>query len=144
MTIKSGFNRVLIPLLGTAVLAGCSRTSTLTREEARSQGRSALSLTAEIEMFIDQIRQGRGTRHYIEGEASYLQEAVRDSLKELQKASPQPGTEDSIRVFMTQFDFLDHELSRIPVEVGNTAELAAAQERILKSRQAVEKANSSL
>jgi hypothetical protein len=144
MTIKSGFNRVLIPLLGAAVLAGCSRTSTLTREEARSQGRSALSLTAEIGMFIDQIRLGRGTPHYIEGEASYLQEAVRDSLKELQKSSPQPGTENSIRVFMTQLDFLDHELSRIPVEMGNTAELAAAQERILKSRQALEKANSSL
>jgi hypothetical protein len=95
-------------------------------------------------MFIDQIRLGRGTPHYIEGEASYLQEAVRDSLKELQKASPQPGTENSIRVFMTQLDFLDHELSRIPVEMGNTAELAAAQERILKSRQALEKANSSL
>jgi len=143
-TINRGFNRVLIPLLGTAVLAGCSRTSTLSREEARSQGRSALSLTAEIELFIDYIRQGRGTCHYIEGEASYLQDAIRDSRKQLQKALPQPGTENSIQTFMTQLDLLDHELSRIPFEMGDTAALAAAKERILKSRETLKKANSAL
>ena len=144
MTINCGFNRVLIPLLGAAVLAGCSRTSTLTREEARSHGRSTLSLTAETEMFIDYVRQGQGTRHYIEGEANYLQEAIRDSRKELQKALPPPATENSIQVFMTQLDFLNHELSRIPIEIGNPAALAAAKERTLKSREILEKGNSAL
>jgi len=95
-------------------------------------------------MFIDYVRQGQGTRRYIEGEASYLQEAVRDSRKELHKAVPEPGTENSLQTFMTQLDFLDHELSLIPVEMGNTAALAAAKERIAKSRETLEKGNSAL
>ena len=103
-----------------------------------------MSLTAEIELFIDYIRQGRGTCHYIEGEASYLRDEVKDSVKQFDKALPETGTENSINTCKAQLQILDRELSSVPVEMGNADALAAAKERISEIRNTLEKASSAL
>ena len=144
MSINARPNRVLISLLWVVVLAGCSGTSTLSKEEIRSEVKSALSLAAETTLFIDYIRQSRPTRRYIEGEASYLRDEVKDSVKQFDKALPETGTENSINTCKTQLQLLDRELSSVPVEMGKADALAAANERISEIRNTLEKASSAL
>ncbi len=144
MSINARPNKVLISLLWVVVLAGCSGTSTLSKEEIRSEVKSALSLAAETTLFIDYIRQSRPTRRYIEGEASYLRDEVKDSVKQFEKALPETGTENSINTCKAQLQLLDRELSSVPVEMGNADALAAAKERISEIRNTLEKASSAL
>ena len=106
--------------------------------------KSALSLAAETTLFIDYIRQSRPTRRYIEGEASYLRDEVKDSVKQFEKALPETGTENSINTCKAQLQLLDRELSSVPVEMGNADALAAAKERISEIRNTLEKASSAL
>ena len=141
MSINARPNRVLISLLWVVVLVGCSGTSTLSEEEVRSEMKSDLSLAAETTLFI---RQSRPTRRYIEGEASYLRDEVKDSVKQFEKALPETGTENSINTCKTQLQLLDRELSSVPVEMGNADALAAAKERISEIRNTLEKASSAL
>jgi hypothetical protein len=82
---------VILALLLAAALTSCSRKKTLGPDDLRSQIRSAHSFVAESEMFIDYIRQGHATRHYAEGHATYLKDAVTQLEKEFEQAVPESG-----------------------------------------------------
>jgi hypothetical protein len=79
------------------LLAGCSRTKAIDREQAQSELRQASSLAAESELFTDFVRQGKATRRYAEGHAAMLGDEIAQSAKELDEASPEPGAQDSVR-----------------------------------------------
>jgi hypothetical protein len=132
----------LVPLL--AVFASCSRNKTINRDDARSEVKSAISLVSESALFVDYVRQGRSTRHYADGHAAYLDDAVRQSLDELKQAEPTPVTATAVRECRTQLELLDRELSGIPARFGHDEALAAAKERMAGMRTSLEKADSSL
>ena len=79
------------------MLAGCSRTKTIDREQARSALREARSFAAESELFLDFMRQGKATGRYAEGHAALIEDELAQSAKELEEASPEPEAEDSVR-----------------------------------------------
>jgi hypothetical protein len=129
--------------LAIAGLAGCSR-STLSREEARSEIRSAVSFTAEAELFVDFVRGGHATRHYAEGHAAYLADAIKRSAENLEQAVPEAGTESAVRECITQLKRLDRELSGIHARLDDQAALARASGRIRGIRKDLERAQSEL
>ncbi len=131
-------------LLAAAVLASCSRHKAIDRNAMRSEIKSAVSLAAESEMFIDYVRQRRSTRAYAMGHAVYLEKIVNQSLKELHQAIPGPDTANAYRECQTQLDLLRHELSAIPAALGRDDAMAAAGQRIGNARERLEKAGSSL
>jgi hypothetical protein len=135
---------ILVLLLATAALTSCSRKKTISRDELRSEIRSAHSFAAESEMFIDYIRQGHATHHYAEGHATYLKDAVTQVEKELAQAAPELGTEDAVRECRTCMALLRRELSGIATAAADSEALAAARKRIENLRKSLEKAYSSL
>jgi hypothetical protein len=135
---------VLLCSILPATLASCSRNKTVGRDEVRSQIRSANSFVAESEMFIDCIRQGHATRHYIEAHAAYLGDAIKQSEKELAQGNPEPGTGNVVRKCITDMDLLRRELSGIAALSGNNDGLAAAKKRMESIRKSLEKAYPSI
>jgi hypothetical protein len=135
---------VLLCSIVAATLASCSRNKTVGRDEVRSQIRSANSFVAESEMFIDYIRQGHATHHYVEAHAAYLEDAVKQSEKELEQGNPEAGTGNAVRECITDMDLLRRELSGIAVLSGNNDGLAAAKERLDSIRKSLQKAYSSI
>jgi hypothetical protein len=135
---------ILALLLAAAALTSCPRKKTISRDELRSEIRSAYSFVAESEMFIDYIRQGHATHHYAEGHANYLKDAVTQLEKELAQAPPKPGTENVVPECRSYMELLCLELSDIATNFGDNAALAAARKRMEKLRERLEKAYSSI
>jgi hypothetical protein len=135
---------VILALLLAAALTSCSRKKTLGPDDLRSEIRSAHSFVAESEMFIGYIRQGRATRHYAEGHATYLKDAVTQLEKELEQAAPEPGTQNVVPECRSYLELLCRELSGIATNVGDNDALAAAGKRMENIRKSLEKAYSSL
>jgi hypothetical protein len=126
------------------VLSACSRHQTLTKEELGSELISAKSLAAEIEMFLDYVRQNRATRNYAQAHIEYLTEEVEQSRKELQESLPAQGEEDARQKLSVQFDALEAELHTIRGRLDDQAALATAKEHVARIRQALDEANSSI
>ncbi|MGI9075587.1 MAG: hypothetical protein ACR2JB_30630 [Bryobacteraceae bacterium] len=135
---------ILALLLAAAALTSCSRKKTLGRDELRSEIRSAYSFVAESEMFIDYIRQGHATRHYAEGHATYLKDAVAQLDKELEQAAPEPGTQNVVSDCRSYMALLCRELSGIATNVGDNDALAVAGKRMENIRKSLERAYSFL
>jgi hypothetical protein len=136
---------ILLALAGVS-LPGCSRKKSIGRDEARSEIRSARSFAAESEMFIDFVLQRHSTRRYAEGHSAYLEQAVKQSAKELVETAPETGVENSVRECRSNLGMLARELSRIRAAIrgGDQDALLAAQARIRHTRENLEKANSRL
>jgi hypothetical protein len=98
----------------------------------RSDVRLARSLAAESEMFAGYVIGGHATRRYAEEHASYLEDAVEQLVKEA-------GTSAS----RTNLLLLRGELSRVRgfIVAGDQEALAAAESRIRKIRENLEKAS---
>jgi hypothetical protein len=135
---------ILALLLAAAALTSCSRKKTLGPDELRSEIRSAHSFVAESKMFIDYIRQGRATRHYAEGHATYLKDAVTQLEKELEQAVPEPGAQNVVSDCRSYVQMLRRELSVVATEFGDNDALAAAGKRMENIRKNLEEAYSSL
>jgi hypothetical protein len=134
----------LMILIGTAALLSCSGPKTLKKDDVQSELKAAISLAAETQMFIDYIGRTRVSKHYIEGEAGYLRETGKDSVKELENGFPGPGMEAAVRECKSQLALLDRELSQISAEAGKNNELSEASQRVSKIRENLQKAESTL
>ena len=136
---------VLITVLALTVagLTGCGRTI-MSREEARSEIRSAVSLSAESEMFIDYIRRGSATRSYAEGHARYLEQEAKRSIDDLERAVPEADVEGEVRKCATQLKRLDRELSDVQAKLDNDTALAATRRRMDEIRIALERSQPNL
>lgn len=131
-------------LLAMATFAGCLNGPTISREEARSDIRSAISFTAEAELFVEFVRNDHATRHYAEGHTTYLEDAVKRSINELQREAPEPHAQHAVSECIVQLQRLHRELSGLHTAFGNDAALAAAKDRMSEIREALERAQSSL
>lgn len=116
----------------------------MSREEVRSAIRSAVSLAAESELFVEFVRGGHSTRHYAEGHAAYLKTSVRRSMQELQEATPETTIRSAIRECIQLLRRLDRELSGIRPALDNDAALAGLRDRITDIRKGLERAQSGL
>jgi hypothetical protein len=114
------------------------------RDELRSEIRLAGSFAAESEMFIDFVLQGQATRRYAEAQATYLEDEVEQSAHELERASPESGTEDAFRECRTQLRMLASELSNVRAAIANKESLVSAKGRIRQIGERVAKASSQL
>ena len=121
---------VLVSSGAVATLTGCGKSKTISRDDARSEIRSALAFAAESQMFIDYIRSGHATHQYAAGQAAYLEKAVRQSLKEIGEGTPEPGIEEAVRECRTLLERLARELRAMGGSINNDAALAAARGRI--------------
>jgi hypothetical protein len=135
---------LLLALAASALLTSCSHNRIIDLDDARSEVRSAISLVAESALFVEYVRQGRATRRYADGHATYLQGAVRQSLDELKRSEPAPRAAAAIRECRIQLELLDRELAGFPAAFGHGEALAAAGKRIRGMRASLEKAGSSL
>lgn len=95
-------------------------------------------------MFIDYVRHGGATRTFAEGHAGYLENEIQRSVKDLEQAVPEAGTESAVRECITQLERLDRELSGIHAVLDKNAALASAEERIADIRKNLERAQSEL
>jgi hypothetical protein len=137
------------PPISAAVLAlaamlatGCSREKSISRDEAQSEIRSAQSLAAESELFINFVIQGHSRQHYAEEHADYLEKLAADSAKDLAGATAEPDAEEYVRTCRAGLDALRHELSglRAAITYGDNDAIAAARGRIAQIRERLEKA----
>jgi hypothetical protein len=135
---------IAVLLLATAALAGCFNRPTMSREEARSEIRSAVSLTAESELFVEFVRGGHATRHYAEGHAAYLKDSVTRSVEELEQTTPEASIQNVTAECIQLLKQLSGELSRMRTALDNDTALANASNRIRDIRQALERAQSGL
>jgi hypothetical protein len=130
-------------ILASLLAAGCSRQKTIDKNQMRSHLRSALAFTAESDMFVDYVQQGRATRHYAQEHAAYLEEAVSRSAKELEEGAAAPGIENALSECKTQLGLLHNELSGLQRTSDNNA-LNTAKQNLTKIRESLKKANSQL
>jgi uncharacterized membrane protein YccC len=132
--------------LAAVFVAGCSRNKSISRDQARSEIRSARSFAAELQMFINFVLEGRGTRHYAEEHTAYLEDAIEQLTKELEHAAPEPDAKDSIRECQTGLSTLARELSAIRTAIARDDKdaLAAARGRVTQIRKSLENASSHL
>jgi hypothetical protein len=135
---------IFVLLLAAAALTSCSRKKTISRDDLRSEIMSAYSFAAESEMFIDYIRQGHTTRHYAEGHATYLKDAVTQLEKELEQAVPEPGAQNVVSDCRSYVQMLRRELSVVATKFGDNDALAATGKRMENIRKNLEEAYSSL
>ena|SRR5947209_7988668 len=126
------------------VLSACSRDTTLTRDNLRSEINSAKSLASETAMFLDYARQNRATKQYAQGHIEYLTEEIEQSRKKLQESPPAQGEEDALQKLKAQVDALNSELHSIHEKLDDQAALATAIEHIANIHQSLDNANSSI
>ena len=95
-------------------------------------------------MFIDHIRQGRLTTVFVQGHTSQLERELKRSAEELDRSSPQPGTERAFQECRKEVDFLRGELVLVPKLIGNDSALQSEREQIERSRERLRDASSLL
>ena len=99
----------ILILLICLVLASCSRSKTVSRQELRSDLIAAVSLASETELFIGQLLEGRATPAFARGHLDYLrQEATRaaDTLREAHAGEGMAGQLESCRAQMAALALL--------------------------------------
>lgn len=138
------WRQVLLSVMLLLVSAGCSARKTLSREDVRSEIRIAVSFTAESELFVNFIRSGHSTRHYAEGHAAYLDDAVKQSLNELERAVPEPKIQYAVGECITQLKRLERELSGIRPALKSEGALSGIRDRMSEIRKSLERAQSDL
>lgn len=116
----------------------------MNRDEARSEIRLADSFSAELQMFIDYVREGHSTRRYAEGHISYLEDAIDEEIQHLEQAAPAPDAATAVHQCLAQLKLLRGELTGMRGDIDNRKRLAAARETVGRIRQGLAKANSLL
>ena len=133
-----------VTAFASSAMLGCARQKTIDQERLRSEIRAAISFTAELDMFVEYVRQGHATRRYAREHAAYLGDAVSKSAKELDEATPAPGLENPYTECKNQLAQLHAELSRIREADANNQDLVSIRENLKKIREGLEKASSKL
>lgn len=138
--------RLIVVALTSGCMVACSGDTWISREQARSELRSAHSFAAESELFIGFVLQGHATFHYASEHATYLKDAIERSRKELEHAIPESDANDVLRESQAKLSMLSHELDGVRAAIAddNKDALTAAQGRIRQIRKSLEKANSYL
>jgi hypothetical protein len=124
------------------ILVGCSGQKQLKKEDVRSELISAISLAADTELFIDRVRQGATSESFQHAHVEYLQEQLKDSIKDLEKIQPEPDAADAAAQCRDGFEKLGQELSG--VSAANDDRLSTARNRVEDIRRALERAKASL
>jgi len=125
-------------------VSSCARRTSLTRDDLRSKLVSASSYAAELEMFIDRVRQGRVTKLFVQGHATQLEKELKRSAEELDHSTPQSGTEPPFQECRKEVNFLRRELVLLPTLTGNDGALQSEREQIKRSRERLADASSLL
>lgn len=130
--------------LASIALTACSRNKIIDQDRLRSEIRSAISFTAEFDMFVEYARQGHATRRYARQHAAYLDDAVSKSAEELDSATPAAGLENPFNECKSQLALLHNELSKIPAAIDSNQDLTFTKENLKKIRESLERAASKL
>jgi len=139
-----GKYRITLIALLLAGFSGCSRKTTLDRDEARSEIRLADSFAAESQMFVDYLFAGRSTRSYAEGHAGDLEDAIANEIKQIQQAAPEPGTGTAARECLTALEQLRDQIGGIRKNVDDRDRLAQIRKTLPRIRENLARANSRL
>lgn len=133
-----------IALLLIFALCSCSGRQKMTVDELRSELISAISFSAETEVFLAYARQRRTTKSFAQGHIEYLSKELERSANKLHTSVPQPGEENAQQRISTLLDALNTELQDLRGRIDQDAELSSAEEHVRRIRLALEQANSSL
>lgn len=128
---------VLLPALSLLVMS-CSQQKTISREELRSNLRSATSIANETELSIDFVMRKQVTHNFAAGHFRYLGQELAKSTKEFASLRPERGLEQNLKNSGTQLDALAGTLQRIPSEIGDPQALTASKKQVGAIRRALE------
>lgn len=127
--------------LALASLTSCSRQEPISRDELQSKLRSAASIAAETNTFVQYVRQNRATEQYAKGHIEYLSAELAHTSEELSNAIPPPAVEAPFNEARIQVNALATELSNLRSRIGRPDDLAREQDAIAtigkKLRQAI-------
>jgi hypothetical protein len=111
--------RFFVPITMLIVLVPGAWSEKLTTEELRSDLLSAISLTSETGMFIDQIESGRLLPHFRSGHAEYLRHQAERQAAELQESPTDSKEMKIVSLCREQLEFLANLLTSIEEEKDN-------------------------
>jgi hypothetical protein len=131
-------------LLTVLVFVSCSRTKTFTAQELQSEIASAISLSAETELFMIQIQENRVTRTFDEGHLSYLRDEAARTLSEVRRAQVHSGIAQQLDTCRGQLALLTAELADLTSTPRNAASFSAERERLTRIRSMLEAAKDAL
>ena len=134
----------ILILLICLVLASCSRSKTVSRQELRSDLVAAVSLASETELFIGQLLEGRATPAFARGHLDYLrQEATRaaDTLREAHAGEGMAGQLESCRAQMAALALL---LAGLENRAEATDKLSDDRQQARRIRLVLEQENAQL
>lgn len=92
------------------VLSSCSSQKTITTDQFDSDLRTALSLCAESQLFVEYVQEGKSTDAFRRGHVEYLEQLATDQLREAEQAAPDKAIETSFRVYVEQLRALSDQL----------------------------------
>jgi hypothetical protein len=122
-------------------LPGCARQQKrLSPEDVRSHLHAAISLSAETELLLDYVDQGRSTSSYAAGHAHYLQLEAARLQEELGRGTPEPGVEPPVIVCRQQLRMLEEELRQLPSRADDSGALREMRRRVAGMRARLEQA----
>jgi hypothetical protein len=130
-----------LPLL--MLPASCSHRSAISREELRSILRSSISLSAATEMSLDYVAAGRSTRRFASGHFRYLAEQAEQNFRQLSESRASPDIERDFRDSQENVKELASELTTISSQTIDASTIAAAKQRVMEIRGALEKTSAS-
>jgi len=126
------------------VLLDCSTEKKINSDELRSKIKSAISLAAETQLFIDYVQQGRSTRHYAEGHARYIYEEASEATGEVRRLKPDAGAESAMIEYITGIIGLQRQLATMQVSLDNPDNLAVVAKKVSEIQSRLQSANSLL
>jgi hypothetical protein len=134
----------LIVCLALASLASCSRQKPISQDELQSKLRSAASIAAETNTFIEYVRQQRATDQYAKGHIEYLSSELAHTAGELREALPPAAAEAQFIEGRAQIDALSAELTNLRSRIAHPNELARDMDQIASIRKKLKQTTSSL
>jgi len=126
------------------LLVSCSHSSVISREELHSILRSSISSAAEAETSLDYVLQGHSTQNFAAGHFHYMADELEQSVKQLNRSKPSPGTEQAFTNSLQEVKDMTSELAAISFQTSDSNAIWAAKQRITEIRRALEKTSTSL
>jgi hypothetical protein len=134
----------LLASFGLLVLPSCSRQSTITPEDLRSELNAAISTASEAEAFIETVQQHRTTPQFANAHLGYLADQSQNASQELQASSAKGPLARPLQDTQSQVTLLNNELIAVRNHCNDSDALAASKDRIRSIRQTLEQTKHSL
>ncbi len=127
-----------------ALTCGCSQQKTLSHDELRSEFKKGISYAAEMELFVDFVRQQHSTSHYAEVHPAYLADQIEDSIREVAESKADSADQANLRLLNAGLHALADALRAVRSSPTDEQTLAVAKARSTAVRERLQQAQAGL